>query len=84
MRLSTQFLSRLAPANMTSPAVSKSAKSRDKGSLAVIVSLSLSLLVQNVSRKLPLFASPGAAVCGLLQLAYVYVSDVLINTELVR
>jgi hypothetical protein len=54
------------------------------GSLAVIVSLSLSLLAQNVSRKLPLFVSPGAAVCGLLQLAYVYVSDVMINAELVR
>lgn len=38
----------------------------------------------NVSRKLPLFASLGAAVCGLLQLAYVYVSDVMINTEVVR
>jgi hypothetical protein len=69
---------------MTSPAVSKSAKSRNMGSLAVIVSLSLSLLAQNVSRKLPLFVSPGAAVCGLLQLAYVYVSDVMINAELVR
>ena len=49
-----------------------------------IVSLSLSLLVQNVSRKLPLFASPGAAVCGLLQLVYVYVSDVMIDAELAR
>ena len=39
------------------------------GSLALIVSLSLSLLAPNVSRKRPLFAGPGAAVCRPLHLA---------------
>jgi hypothetical protein len=39
------------------------------GSLAAIVGLHLSLLARNVSRKQPLFAGPGAAVCGPLQVS---------------
>jgi len=40
------------------------------GSLAVIVSLSPSLLARNVSPKHPLFAGPGAAVCKPLQITH--------------
>jgi hypothetical protein len=43
---------------------------RNVGSLAVIVSSSLGLLAQNVSRKRPLFAGSSATVCRPLQLGY--------------
>jgi hypothetical protein len=41
----------------------KVAKSLNVGLFAVIVGSSLRLLARNVSRKRPLFAGPGAAVC---------------------
>jgi hypothetical protein len=46
----------------------KSGQEPNVGSLAMIVSLTFSLLARNVSRKLLLFASPRATVCRLLQL----------------
>jgi hypothetical protein len=50
--------------------ITKSGHEPNVGSLAAIVGLHLSLLARNVSRKQPLFAGPGAAVCGPLHLAF--------------
>jgi hypothetical protein len=51
-----------------SPPVSKVAKNRNAGSLAVIVTPRLTRLAWNMSPKRPLFAGPGAAVCKLAHL----------------